>query len=312
MTPEFPALQQALVAAARRRIRRRRTFQVALPALVAAAAAATVIVSLPQAPPEPEHVAVAPKDVLARSFAAFRRPRTAADALAPVPQYPRSTCRGRGWSRGPGTRACTWCPRRSPSASAWSRGREHRRDCTSRSRAVGETSPLAISLDGWQAMFMPDGTRDVRITDTKGKVREVALHDNAALLARGAVHRARRLDRGFGKTPHPAPGDHQAARATPQGCPALQPLPADAIAQARHVALLAVDQLYPAIREATIGSAARATGTPCSAAITRQSIAVSLRLITVDPKYRRSASLSQGRLLLGMVGGRMTVYALQH
>ncbi len=312
MTPEFPALQEALIRAARRRIRRRRRLQAAVPALVAAAAAAVVFVSLPHTP-DRERPAAPPKDELERAFAAFRRPRTPADAMPPVADYPHlDRARARLVAQAGGTRMFV-VPERTPhSLCVFLVGRTTNGDCTQQHAAVTEAKPLAIYLVGFEAMFMPDGTREVILTDADGRSRPLALHDNAALVATrpfaaavgwtGASGRRHILRRKLTKPLGP----------TPQGCPQLQPLPANAVAVARDAALLAVDRLYPAIGEAWVTSAARAAGTPCSAAITRRTIVVNLHLLTVDPARRSSASLSQGRLLLGVVGGRMVVYALLH
>jgi hypothetical protein len=56
----------------------------------------------------------------------------------------------------------------------------------------------------------------------------------------------------------------------------------------------------------------RPPGTPCSAEISQRSLDVSLHLVPRNPKQRKSASLSEGRLLVGMQGGAMRVFYLLH
>jgi hypothetical protein len=46
--------------------------------------------------------------------------------------------------------------------------------------------------------------------------------------------------------------------------------------------------------------------------VTDRSLQVSLHLVPRDPAARGSASLSQGRLLLGVIDGRMAVWSVQH
>ena len=77
---EFPALRDALVRAALRRRRRRRAIGAAVPA-VAACVGAIALLALPGTPEDRERVARPPAGVLERNYAAFRRPRTAADVL---------------------------------------------------------------------------------------------------------------------------------------------------------------------------------------------------------------------------------------
>jgi hypothetical protein len=54
----------------------------------------------------------------------------------------------------------------------------------------------------------------------------------------------------------------------------------------------------------------RASGTPCAAAVTHRTLEVDLRLNRQGA--RKSASLAQGRLLVGVVGGDLQVYYLMH
>ena len=91
----------------------------------------------------------------------------------------------------------------------------------------------------------------------------------------------------------------------PRGCPALGPLPANAEASARRTALLAVDRIYPVI-EADVTAVTRGGGT-CHPART---LTVSLHLTPLT--HRNSDSLSQGRVLVGMVDGHMQVFEVMH
>ncbi len=95
------------------------------------------------------------------------------------------------------------------------------------------------------------------------------------------------------------------AYSAPQGCPALGALPADAEASARRAALLAVDRIYPVV-EADVTAVTRGGGT-CHPAST---LTVSLHLTPYD--NRKSDSLSQGRVLVGMVDGHMQVFDVMH
>jgi hypothetical protein len=50
----------------------------------------------------------------------------------------------------------------------------------------------------------------------------------------------------------------------------------------------------------------------CPAKTTDRTLVVSLRLVPRDPAQRHSASLTQGRLLIGRLGPRMIVLDVQH
>ena len=50
----------------------------------------------------------------------------------------------------------------------------------------------------------------------------------------------------------------------------------------------------------------------CTRDVTDRSLLVELHLTPFDASQRNSASLTQGRLLVGMVHGRMTVWMVQH
>ena len=94
---------------------------------------------------------------------------------------------------------------------------------------------------------------------------------------------------------------------------ALDPLPPDARAKGDRAALIAVDRCTRASDVATVVYASpREPGRRARRAITARTIEVTLRLVPRDPKQRKSASLSQGRLLVGMQDGALRVFYLLH
>jgi hypothetical protein len=97
----------------------------------------------------------------------------------------------------------------------------------------------------------------------------------------------------------------------PEGCPRLDPLPPDAEAQARRAALMASDYLYPDLVQADVTDVTRIGRGLCTPSVTERSLLVSLRIVPSAPSPR-NASLTQGRLLVGMVDGRMKVWMVQH
>ncbi len=98
----------------------------------------------------------------------------------------------------------------------------------------------------------------------------------------------------------------------PERCPALEPLPPDADAAARRAGLLAVDRIYPWIQEASVTGVSPVGPGLCTRDATDRSLLVELHLTPFDASQRNSASLTQGRLLVGMLHGRMTVWMVQH
>ena len=161
-------------------------------------------------------------------------------------------------------------------------------------------------------LILADGLHDVRVTLSDGRVSAPRLHDNAVIAEFPDVANASWTSpdgaRHIQIFQLLAPGTLPPV----EGCPSLGPLPADAEAQARAVALRSVATLYQGVIEASAVSAGRPPGTPCRASAAARSIAVGLSLVQADPAARKSASLSQGRLLLGMVNGRMAVWSVQH
>jgi len=283
-------------------------------------------------PAERERPAATPTptaELLERHFAAFRRAATPADALPDSIARrlrrdldhldPRLVLRS-------GTRVWLVSGTNNGRVVESLRGRTEL--CTF-TVAMGGCDPLADAVRGdrpegvWEPprrgrpgtllLVLGDGARDIRVTLTDGTVISPELHDNAVLLglprmatstswttAAGARHVYRYQD--------PDPNESRDA----QGCPALDPLPADADAQARTAALEAVDRLYPGVQEATVTAVEPAGPGLCTRAVTDRSLQVSLHLVPRDPAERGSASLSQGRLLLGVIDGRMAVWSVQH
>jgi hypothetical protein len=105
-------------------------------------------------------------------------------------------------------------------------------------------------------------------------------------------------------TPEEAPWNQ------PRSCPALDPLPEDAEPRAREVALAAAPRLYRGMRDVSVvdvrPAAANAAG--CGPHTADRALEVWLRLGPAG----QSASLSQGRVLVGAVGGRMVVWHVLH
>lgn len=98
-----------------------------------------------------------------------------------------------------------------------------------------------------------------------------------------------------------------------QRCPALDPLPPGARSRSRDAALRAVDRLYPDVDSATVTAVGPPPyGTPCGRRVTARTLEVDLHVLPHNPAARRSASLSQGRLFVGSVGGRMAVWSVMH
>jgi len=306
---EFPALRDALVRAAARRRRRRRRAVAVVPAL---AAGAVAIALLPSSPPERERVAEPPDGgALERAFAVFRRGQTPADRWPEAvsdPSHDPALTRLLGERDGvrvyavPGERVLGYprvclhldLPRGGSGTCAFLR--------------TVQTDGIALNDLGVFAALLPDDTHDVILVDRGGSRRSVTVRDNALVAddVRGASwtgpNGVRHVRWHLAEPPR--------AKLPARCPPALDPLPADAVERARRAALLAVDRLYPHASAATVSGATPSRATPCGPAVTRRSIELSLQL--VPRGETRSASLAQGRLLLGMLDGRMTVYYVMH
>jgi hypothetical protein len=315
---EFPALRQALVAAAARRRRRRLLAGTAVPAFAACAAAA-VFVALPHPAPEREIVARPPKDALEQAFKVFRRAQRAADVMPSGKVVPGTVDRARTrflkqggpvrYFAAPTTvqgvpTLCLVAVRRKVPAAA---------GCGPVSDAVKEAKPARITVGNVTGVFLPDGSSDLRFIYANG-VGGVSPRNGLSLVLSPGGQVAGTSWTGASGTRYVRyTGAVPKAGRMPVGCPKkLEPLPADGLAKARRAALIAVDRFYPQASEATVTAAARPTGTPCSDAVTDRSIEVSLKLVPPDPKQRKSASLSQGRVLAGMRDGYMRIFYLLH
>ena len=82
---------------------------------------------------------------------------------------------------------------------------------------------------------------------------------------------------------------------------------------AARAALIAVDRTYLGAASATVTRVGGPpNGTPCTAAVSQRTLQVDLELVPSDPNARKSASMTQGRLLVGMVRGHLEVYYVMH
>lgn len=309
---EFPALRDALVGAATRRRRRRRWLSAAAPAL-AVAAAAMAVLALPRED-ERELAAPAARDALEQAFAVFRRPATKSDRLPDDLRSREPLERGRARFLGQiGPIRMFAVPANGQLCLiAYRHRRASTVSCLPDERATAETSLPVVRNRDWYAVLVPDTTRDVRFVGRDGSQGAGSIRDNALLaLAPDGIG---------GLSWTGASGTRYIRRSTappqvtiPVACPRrLDPLPADAAARASRAALIAVDRLYPQAMRAEVTGATVAPGTPCSRAISQRSVEVELALVPRDPGQRSSASLSQGRLLVGMRDGSMRVYYLLH
>jgi hypothetical protein len=312
---EFPALRSALVAAAARRRRRRLMTGAAVPAFAVAAGVAAVI-SFPAASPEREQAAPAPLGALEQAYAVFRRPQTREDALPSARQIEGTVDRARSRLVARDGRVRLYAV---PSeidgvvslCVLLTGGSVTTAGCGPVARAIrGDQAPV-LSLGRRLAALLPDGSRDFWVINDDGTRRTYAVHDNAVLApaTRGLIVGAAWTSAGDTRFVI-FPGLVPEAKRPPSTCPGrLDPLPADAAALARRAALRAVDEAYPQAREARVARTRKtaADGTPCPAAVSSRSMEVWLDLV---PRDRKRANLPQGRLLAGMVGGRMTVYYL--
>jgi hypothetical protein len=310
---EIPALRDALVAAAARRARRRRRIAVHVVAWSAAAAATAAVLVLAVSAPRDREVPATPPDEL-QGFSAFRRPATAADAL-PAGLTGYRDVDSRLVQDADGTRIWLFTATRSGEPArvfcAVLRGKAgDGGECSGGEpgASVGRI-PRRGGPDG-VLFVLPDGAADPQIL--AGSVLEPEPRENVAYVvppepAAGASYTDASGVRHLARW-----GDLHAKGWTPEGCPALAPLPADAEAQAKRAALLAVGRVYPWIQEASVTGVSPAAPGLCTRAVTDRALEVDLRILPFDASQRASASLTQGRLLVGMVDGRMTVWRVQH
>ena len=289
---EFPALRDALVLAAVRRRRRRRAAGAAVPVL-AACVGAIAFVSLPGGSDDHERTARPPAGVLERNYAAFRRPRTAADVL-PGAAGARSRLIARDGDvrlyAVPSADRETMCLELVPGGRA----------CA----PLDPAEPQTYSDDEVFAALVPDRVRDVRVLG-EADVRRV--RDSGILVARALG----------GLSWSNAKGSRYVLRISPPlpatrlpGCPAeLDPLPADALDRGMRAALIAVDRLYPKATSAHVAGAGEGAArlAPCAAPIGERSMIIGLRL--VPRGAGGSPTPPEGRLLVGLVDGRAIVYA---
>jgi hypothetical protein len=325
---EFPALRDALVGAAARRRRRRRVAGAAAPTFAVAAVALVALVTASHEPRERERAVASPAPAVGKAhvprsveaaFAVFRREATRADRLPAGVVFPGmgSPSATRFLKQGGPRRffAASFATREGTTLCllALRRGRIETKTCGTPTEAIGEPTPLRISAGDVTGVFLPDTSTDLRFILSNG-VGSVSPSNNLSLVQLMAPLAGLSWTGGSGmRYIEDFGGTRAPAAPPPDTCPkSLEPLPPDALTKARRAALIAVDRFYPSAMLATVVSANPATGTPCSSPITGRSIDVGLRLVPRDPKQRKSDSLSQGRLLLGMQDGYMRVFYLLH
>ena len=253
---------------------------------------AIAIVSLPGGSEERERVARPPAGVLERNYAAFRRPRTAADVL-PGAAASRSRLIARDGDvrlfAVPSADSRTMCLKLVPGGTA----------CA----PLDPGEPQIYSDDEVYAALVPDRVRDVRVL---GEADARRAGESGILVARAVG----------GLSWTDAKGTRYVLRVSPAppatrllGCPsALDPLPDDALERGMRAALIAVDRLYPKATSARVAGAGEGAGdlAPCPAPIGERSMIIGLRL---TPRGAGgSPTPPQGRLLVGLVDGRAIVY----
>jgi hypothetical protein len=330
---EIPALRDALVGAAARRARRRRRRAVTIVAWTAVAAAVAAVLALGTFAPRDRERAVTPgpSGLLERAFPVFARAERDGDAAPKreiVNGVPRDVVNhsgtlygmthlrsrlvlddngGRAWLVAGKREGEDWlCFVQAGGSSGCSKLTDFARD-----GGIGWSPPRGHE-PGSVSMVLPAGATDTQVTLADGRRLTPALHDGVALVrvpraavaagwtdAAGTRH-ITRIDR------------ERDGRSIPEGCPRLDPLPPDAEAQARRAALMASDYLYPDLAEAEVTGVTRVGPGLCTRSVTDRSLLVSLRIRPGEPSQRQSASLTQGRLLVGMEQGEMTVWMIQH
>jgi hypothetical protein len=320
---EIPALRDALVDAAARRARRRRRLALRAVAWTAAAAAAAALLALAVSGPRDREVpAVPPPQDVVRGYSAFDRPAAAADtppAGALSADYTR--VESRLVLDEDGTRVWLAVGER-PKVEGFGgrselcavvRGAAGAGGVCGGPVSEGFASQL-LRRDGPDPVLfvLPDGARDPQVLTRDGIVSP-AVHDNVALAVPG--------EPAIGASFTDASGVRRIARyrelhargwTPPAGCPRLDPLPASAGNLAERAALLAVDRLYPWIQEARVTRVSPVQPGLCPREVTDRSLLVELRILPFDASQRASDSLTQGRVLVGMEGGEMTVWRVQH
>ena len=154
------------------------------------------------------------------------------------------------------------------------------------------------------AALVPDRVRDVRVLGERD-VRRV--RDSGILVARPLGGLSWTDAKG---TRYVLRGSAALPAVRLPGCPAaLDPLPDDALDRGMRAALIAVDRVYPDATSARVAGAGEGAGdlAPCPAQIGERSMIIGLRL---TPRGAGgSPTPPEGRLLVGLVGGRATVYA---
>jgi hypothetical protein len=161
-------------------------------------------------------------------------------------------------------------------------------------------------------MALPADASDAQVTLANGVLVTPGLHDGVALVRFPRTAIAAGWTDAAGTRHITTLVQHQARRPDPQGCPRLDPLPPDAVARARRAALMAADYLYAGLEAASVTGVSRLGPVVCTHAVTDRTLNVGLRLVPTSARARHSSSLTQGRLLVGMVHGRMTVWMVQH
>jgi hypothetical protein len=319
---EIPALRDALVGAAARRVRRRRRRAMAVAGWTAAATAATALFVLlaGSEPRERERPAItpAPQDSLERGFSVFRRPETAGDALPADPLAGGRDVDARLALDEHGSRV--WL-------AAVTKANGRRELCAVLRGKVGSAStcnplpgltPGSVSpvprRNGFDSVLfvLPDGAGDPRVTLSSGVVASPEVRGNVALVVPpdampvGASYTSSSGVREIARWRDL----HAQGWTPPEGCPKLEPLPTGAETLARRAALLAIDRIYPSIRKASVTGVSHVGPGLCTREVTDRSLMVELHLTPVAAT--NSASLTQGRLLVGMEHGEMTVWMVQH
>jgi hypothetical protein len=346
---EIFELERALVDAARRHYRRgargafgRARRRVGRPLRIAAVPLALIVlvavviaIARTAAPPREERPAATPAatpvsglDDLRRAFAIFRRPRVAADALPSESIAPRRARALTDQSRlaahegdmklwvfpvveaAHGLGLCTWMRARRGGSGG----------CTWLETAESDDHPMTMSSPprrgkpGLFAGIFRDDIDDVRITLRDGTILRRPVKDNAVLVPLSSAMTSWAAPAGMNahQSLDPDPNEKPAAR----GCPDLEPPRADATAQATRAALAATARLYPGRTDPQVVSVKPLKPTDrggiayqtCGAQTASRALIVELRLRSKV----RSASLSQGTLLVGQIKGRMTVWQQLH
>jgi hypothetical protein len=320
---QFPELHDALVDAAHRRRsprRARRLVRAAVP--VAAAAAAIAAVAWVAGAPDDEQAVqpAATPDALESTLAVFRRPATSADALPPgvvtTSQSPRLDPERvrlvfeRGGRRGYVV-AATIDGRPNTCLYVFHGEQEEGASCGDVTpRGPGSVMysvsapPLAV------AAVAADGVDELELRFPDGSLQRHRFADNGLYVQLEAAPVTVSWIDPDGRMQQ---SEFPAILGEPRGasaCAALDPLPPDAEARAREAALAAAPSLYPGTRDPRVEDvrAAPADAGGCGEQTRDRALVVWLRL---DAGIE-SASLSQGRLLVGQVGGQMLVIQQLH